>query len=262
MDYYKVLGVTNSASNEDIKTAFRKLAKKYHPDVNPNDKNAEKKFKEINEAYEVLSDPAKKAAYDNPMHDAAFINMDSFFSNIGGFFSNRQNMGNRQPRPKKLIKRIFNISLYDAIVGLDVDFEWDVQNICSSCGGIGKQLGNVCSVCNGNGFVVHSSSQGNMRITQQVSCSACKGLGKEVVGNCTVCSGVGYVNEHKKTRLTVNGGIVNDDVYIIKGGGASSADGIYKGDLAVIFKLVLPDKDKLTDEQKEFLKNISDNNPS
>lgn len=257
-DYYEVLGVQKGASDDEIKKAYRKMAKKYHPDLNPGDKTAEDNFKEVNEAYEVLSDSTKKARYDQFGHAGVDPNygaggpgggfgggfggdMDfdlgdifgSFFG--GGFGGGRQSNPNAPRRGEDLQSRV-TVSFEEAAKGCKRTVEVNRIETCSECGGSGAQKGTnptTCPECNGRGQVnvQQRTPFGVMSTTRQ--CTRCGGKGKIISSPCTKCHGNGRVSKRKTIEVNVPAGIDDRQVINIRGEGNKGANGGPAGDLKV-----------------------------
>lgn len=220
-DYYKTLGVKKTASQEEIKKSYRKLALKYHPDKNSGNKSAEARFKKISEAYSVLSDEQKKAVYDNPNSYATMgpepgRNPFGGFSNFGGFgdvfsefFGDRTRSRTHQ-RSQKIVNPALHLkirlSFMECVTGGDSEVQFKRQVSCDTCDGFGfdtKRDLSICRYCNGAGQTL--SRHGSMVI--QVSCRACHGSGKESPSPCYACQGHGVQLEEVKTKIKVPKGI-------------------------------------------------------
>ena len=223
-DYYEVLGVTKGASEAEIKKAYRKVAKKYHPDTNPGDKEAEEKFKEAAEAYAVLSDPEKKAKYDQYGHAAFeqgggpggfggfdFSDMGDIFGDIfgdmfGGGARQRQSNG---PVKGANIKTTVRVSFEEAVFGTQEELELPLKDECEVCKGTGAQPGHqpeTCPKCAGKGQVVYTQQSlfGMARTVQ--TCPDCGGSGKLIKYKCSNCAGTGFVKSKKKSiRIRAKG---------------------------------------------------------
>ena len=243
-DYYEVLGVTKGVSEADLKKAYRKVAKKYHPDTNPGDKEAEEKFKEAAEAYAVLSDPEKRAKYDQYGH-AAF-EQGGGPGGFGGFdFSD---MGSRQrqsngPVKGANIKTTVRVSFTDAVFGTQTELELPLKDECTVCHGTGAQPGHqpeTCSKCAGKGQVVYTQ-QSLFGMARTVSvCPDCGGSGKIIKYKCSNCAGSGYVKSKKKIQVAIPAGIDNGQSIRIRAKGEPGINGGERGDLLVT---VLVDRD-------------------
>ena len=251
-DYYEILGVDKGADEETIKKAYRKLAKQLHPDVNPGDKEAEQKFKEVNEAYSVLSDKDKRAAYDQYGHAAFdpssgmgggagfggfdFGGMDfgDIFGNIfGGGFGGSSSSRRNAPLKGSDIRVSLTISFDEAFFGCKKDITYKRIEYCPECGGNGAAKGRG----SGRISVTRNTMLGQM--TTQTTCDACRGSGKVVKNPCTNCRGTGYVKINKKVGVTVPAGIDDGQRIVQSGGGDAGRNGGGPGDL-VIFVSVRP----------------------
>lgn len=257
-DYYEVLGVTKGVSEADLKKAYRKVAKKYHPDTNPGDKEAEEKFKEAAEAYAVLSDPEKRAKYDQYGHAAFeqgggpggfggfdFSDMGDIFGDIfgdmfGGGSRQRQSNG---PVKGANIKTTVRVSFTDAVFGTQTDLELPLKDECTVCHGTGAQPGHqpeTCSKCAGKGQVVYTQ-QSLFGMARTVStCPDCGGSGKIIKYKCSNCAGSGYVKSKKKIQIAIPAGIDNGQSIRIRAKGEPGINGGERGDLLVT---VLVDRD-------------------
>lgn len=220
-DYYEILGLSRNASEDDIKKAYRKLAIKYHPDKNPNDKNAEKKFKEITEAYEVLTNKSKKEQYDRfgfTEDSADFsgnytdFNFRDFFTGFGDFFNTRsskkEDMFSQELETD--IKLKVQIDAEQAFFGVKTDIQIQRHVFCKDCQGTGAEGGQeiICPICKGVGIKV--TNQGFMTI--QTTCPNCHGFGKLKKASCNTCHGSGYKTEKKTISLNIPAGTKNGKV--------------------------------------------------
>ncbi len=256
-DYYEVLGVSKSASDDEIKKAYRTLAKKYHPDANKDDKTAEAKFKEINEAYSVLSDKEKKAKYDQYGHAGVDPNfgagggfsgfggqgMDFDLSDIfgsffgGGFSSSRSGRSANAPeRGDDIGARIF-ISFEEAAFGCKKEISFERVDSCDSCGGTGAKKGTkaeTCQTCGGTGQV-RVNQRTPFGVMQSVrTCDACHGQGKIIKDPCTACRGTGFVRKKKTLEVSIPAGIDDGQRISLSGQGSAGLHGGPRGDLIIV----------------------------
>ena len=199
MDPYKVLGLDRNASDSDIKKAYHRLVMQYHPDKNPGDKEAEEKFKEINEAYETLSDDKKRQEYDNPIPEG--FGFDPF--GFGDFFGRRQSYRNFEARPGQDIRVTINLNMEDFYKGGIKEIHYKKNIRCGHCNGEGGDT-KICPHCHGNGVIEHKQVQGNMTFVNQVQCNHCNGTGKIVTNACPKCNGTGFTKEDKVFKLNVD----------------------------------------------------------
>ena len=256
-DYYEVLGVGKDASAEDIKKAYRKGALKYHPDRNPGDKEAEAKFKEMGEAYEVLSDPEKKARYDqygfagvDPNFaaqggGAGFGGFDGFggfggFGDLGdifGEFFGGGSRGSRQnaPRRGENVMQRLELTFEEAAFGCQKEISYQRIEDCAACKGTGSADGTVetCTQCQGTGQVNVVRNLGGIRMQSTAACPTCSGRGKIVKTPCNTCKGKGKVRRTNKLRVTVPAGIDNGEAFRVRSQGNVGANGGPAGDLLV-----------------------------
>ncbi|MCI8416466.1 MAG: molecular chaperone DnaJ [Lachnospiraceae bacterium] len=252
-DYYEVLGVEKGADDAAIKKAYRQLAKKYHPDMNPGDAEAEKKFKEASEAYAVLSDPDKRRQYDQFGH-AAFsqgaggggfggfdftgADMGDIFGDIFGdlFGGGRSRRANNGPMQGANIRAQIRITFEEAVFGCDKEIELNLKDECGKCHGTGAKPGTspeTCSKCGGKGQVVYTQ-QSLFGMVQNVRpCPDCNGTGKIIRDKCPDCYGSGFISSRKKIAVTVPAGIDNGQSIRIRGKGEPGINGGPRGDLLV-----------------------------
>lgn len=197
-DYYAILGVDKDADTKTIKKAYRKLAMRYHPDKNPDNKSAEEKFKEASEAYSILGDPEKRAQYD--MGGSGNIDLADFFasSGIGGLGDIFERFGFRtrqqsQPKPsEKMVK--FSVPLSEITSGKSKRvFRIRGEKACIPCNGIGGEHAVICHGCSGSGQMSNRTNRGGISFTQSFPCSLCHGRGKLISGLCKTCHGVGLI---------------------------------------------------------------------
>ena len=254
-DYYEVLGLSKGASEDEIKKAYRKLAKQYHPDINKAP-DAEAKFKEINEAYEVLSDSQKRATYDqfgfagmDGMGGAGFngFNMDdlgdifsSFMGGMGGGFSNF-GFGSRSSRrngPMKGENRYMSmdIDFLDAVHGVEKTISINVDKKCEHCDGTGAESKSdieTCPTCHGSGVTMRQSRTPFGVIQQQGVCPDCNGTGKHIRKRCPHCGGSGYNNVKEKVDVSIPAGISSGQQVRLQGYGERGSNGGPNGDLYI-----------------------------
>ena len=251
-DYYEVLGVPKTATEAELKKAYRVLAKKYHPDTNPGDKEAEAKFKEASEAYAVLSDPEKRAKYDQFGH-AAFdssaggggfdFNMDDIFSNFGDIFGDFFGGGSRSakgrgnaPMQGANIRTSVRVTFEEAAFGCEKELELTLKDECNTCHGTGAKPGTSpvqCAKCGGKGQVVYTQQSLFGMVRNVTTCPECNGKGTIVKDKCSDCHGTGYIASRKKIQVTVPAGIDNGQSIRIRGKGEPGTNGGPRGDLLV-----------------------------
>lgn len=251
-DYYEVLGVDRNASDSELKSAYRKLAKKYHPDTNPGDKEAEARFKEASEAYAVLSDADKRRQYDQFGH-AAFENgsggsggfdfsgmdMGDIFGDIfGDFFGgggSRRRDPNAPTRGANLRAQV-KITLEEACFGVDKELELNLKDECATCHGTGAKPGTspeTCSTCGGKGQVVTTQKSLFGMVQNVTTCPHCHGTGKVIREKCSDCHGTGYTSSRKKIQVSIPAGIDHGQSVRIRGKGEPGTNGGARGDLLV-----------------------------
>ena len=250
MDYYEILGVSKTATSDEIKKAYRKLAVKYHPDKNPNDKQAEDKFKKLSEAYDVLGDEEKRRNYDAMGHSAwsssggggfggGGVDPFDIFSQVfggesgGGIFESMFGGGSSQrARRGQTIRVRIAISFEEAVFGCEKTLNVKCDHQCSACHGKGAKSDSdisICSTCGGQGYV--TASQGFFQVRQE--CPACHGKGKIITNPCKVCHGTGVEKKNKKVKINIPAGIEDGMTLRVRGEGASSPEG-NSGDLHVL----------------------------
>lgn len=253
-DYYEVLGVSKDSSADEIKKAYRKLAKQYHPDMNPGNSEAEIKFKEVNEAYDVLSDSDKKAKYDAYGHaafDPAAGGGGAGFGGFGGGFGDfdfgdifssffggggTSSRRNGPVRGDDINVRV-TLSFEEAVFGVKKEISYNRIQKCSDCGGSGAEKGTTaktCSACGGSGQVrvQQRTPLGYMQTTKQ--CDTCRGTGKIIEKPCSNCRGTGYVKVTKKLDVNIPAGIDDGRVVALRGQGSDGRNGGPAGDLNII----------------------------
>ena len=253
-DYYEVLGVDKNADDGAIKKAYRVLAKKYHPDMNPGDVEAEKKFKEASEAYAVLSDPDKRRQYDQFGHAAfesgagggGFSGFDfgsgdfgDIFGDIfGDLFGGGRARGSRSSGPMKgaNIRTQVRITFEEAVFGVDKEIELTLKDECGKCHGTGAAPGSspeTCSKCGGKGQVVFNTQTLFGTMSNVQTCPDCGGSGKVIKDKCPECYGSGYIANKKKIQVSIPAGIDNVQSVRIREKGEPGRNGGPRGDLLV-----------------------------
>lgn len=248
-DYYEVLGVDKNADDAAIKKAYRVLAKKYHPDMNPGDAEAEKKFKEASEAYAVLSDPDKRRQYDQFGHAAFdgaggaggfdFNSMDfgDIFGDLfGGMFGGGSRRANNGPMKGANVRTSVRVTFEEACFGVDKELELTLKDECKTCHGTGTKPGTskeTCPKCGGKGQIVFTSQSffGTVRNVQ--TCPDCGGSGKIIKEKCNDCHGTGYIASKKKIQVSVPAGIDDGQSIRIRDKGEPGTNGGPRGDLLV-----------------------------
>ena len=258
-DYYEVLGVSKTATDEELKKAYRKLAKQYHPDMNPGNKEAEAKFKEVNEAYEVLSDKDKRAKYDQFGHagvdpnfgaggygggfDMGDIDLGdlfgSFFGGGGGFggFGGQQRQANpNAPQRGASLRASLTITFQEAMTGCEKEINLTRMENCESCRGTGCAPGTtaeVCPDCRGTGQVRIQRGAGGFAFSTTAPCSKCRGIGKIIHQPCPDCRGEGQVRRQRKIRVKIPAGIDDGQSISMRGEGNQGLNGGPAGDLLI-----------------------------
>jgi molecular chaperone DnaJ len=250
-DYYEVLGVSKTAGDDEIKKAYRQLAKKYHPDANPGDKEAEVKFKEASEAYAVLSDAEKRRQYDQFGHSAFdggaggaggfdFTNKDmsDIFGDIFGdlFGGGRSRRASNGPMKGPNVRAGVRITFEEAVTGTDKELDVNLKEECTTCNGTGAKPGTsteTCKKCGGKGQVVYTQQSLFGMVRNVQTCPDCGGSGKVIKDKCTVCYGSGYVTRKKKIQVSIPAGIDNGQSIRIREKGEPGTNGGERGDLLV-----------------------------
>lgn len=257
-DYYEVLGVSKSASTDEIKSAFRKLAKKYHPDLNKDNPSAADKFKEAQEAYEVLSDDNKRKMYDQYGHagvsgsagsgfggfggagfDASDFDFGDIFDNIfgGGFgFGGSTSSRSRATRGSDLLMRVA-LSFDEAVYGTEKDINLDVVESCDECDGKGGSGESTCDRCHGSGTITSEQHTILGSFVSKTTCPECNGKGKTYERKCSACHGKGKVKKNKTITVNVPAGIDTGDRLRVSGKGNPGNNGGPNGDLYLEFSV-------------------------
>ena len=255
-DYYEVLGVDRNADDAALKKAYRALAKKYHPDMNPGDKEAEKKFKEASEAYAVLSDAEKRRQYDQFGHAAfeggaggaggGFGGFDFSGADFGDIFGDifgdlfgggrRGGRAGNGPMQGANIRKGVRITFEEAVFGCEKELEVVIKDPCTTCNGTGAKPGTsteTCPKCGGKGQVVYTSQSFFGTVQNVQTCPDCHGTGKIIKEKCSDCAGTGYVASKKTIQVSIPAGIDNGQSIRIRGKGEPGTNGGPRGDLLV-----------------------------
>lgn len=257
-DYYEVLGVSKGASDDELKKAYRKLAKKYHPDLNPGDKTAETRFKEVNEAYEVLSDRDKRARYDQFGHAGIDPNfsagggfggfgdfsgadfgdigdiLGSFFGGGFGGFGGSSSRSRSGPSKGATVRSSVTISFEEAAFGCEKEISVARNEPCETCKGSGCEPGTtaeVCPDCHGSGVI--RVQRGGGFFTSTSTCPKCGGSGKLIHQPCKACGGAGSVRRQRKITVQIPAGIDNGQAISLRGQGGAGKNGGPAGDLII-----------------------------
>jgi molecular chaperone DnaJ len=239
-DYYEVLGVSRDVDSAELKKVYRKLAVQYHPDRNPGDAQSEARFKEAAEAYQVLSDPEKRALYDRFGHEGpqrmggggGFRDVGDVFSAFSDIFGDLFGGGGRGPAPGADLEAAVEISLKDAATGVTKEVKFRRRSVCTDCKGSGAEPGSfpeTCPQCRGRGQVVHS--QGFLMIT--TACNRCGGSGQVIRHACPTCSGNGVIPVEDRISVTIPPGVEDGATLRVTGRGEASSRGGRAGNLYV-----------------------------
>ena len=249
-DYYEVLGVSREARPDELKKAYRRLAMKYHPDQNPDDADAAEKFKELTEAYQVLSDPQKRTTYDRFGHDAPGMsgfpggsatvdmgNMTDFFESIfGSVFGGGPRQQRRRGKPGRDLQYDLSLTLDQVVSGADVRITIPRPVRCSECGGSGAAKGTSPQTC------PHCQGRGQVRLQQGIfsmttTCVACGGQGQRITEPCKECKGTGLVSREEDFEVSIPPGVDDGAVKIIEGAGEHGRGGAPSGDLHIMIQV-------------------------
>lgn len=249
-DYYEILNVSKDASLDEIKAAYRKLAKKYHPDLNPNDKEAEQKFKEINEAYEVLSDPEKRRRYDmfgeagvngQGGYSQDFTGFGDIFDDIfdmftGGFGRATHRARDYGPVKGADLRYDLTLEFEEAVFGAEKEIQIRRSESCSTCNGTGVKPGSskeTCSKCNGSGEIRYAQRTPFGQFVRVATCDMCGGTGEIIKEKCVSCNGTGKVLKNKRIKVKIPAGVDTGSIISVKGEGEAGDRGGPPGDLYV-----------------------------
>ncbi len=251
-DYYEVLGVGRTATDDELKKAYRQLAKKYHPDTNPGDKEAEAKFKEASEAYAVLSDADKRRQYDQFGHSAfdgsggagaggfdfSSMDMGDIFGDIFGdlFGGGRTRRANNGPMQGANLRTSVRITFEEAVFGTEKELELNLKDECGTCHGTGAKPGTgaeTCQKCGGKGQVVYTQQSLFGMVRNVQTCPDCKGTGKIIKDKCADCYGSGFISSRKKIKVSIPAGIDSGQSVRIRSKGEPGTNGGPRGDLLV-----------------------------
>lgn len=266
-DYYEILGVGKSATDDELKKAYRKLALKYHPDRNPGDKEAEEKFKEAAEAYDVLSNPEKRQKYDQFGHSmgpqgfpgggggfysSGGMSMEDIFAHFGDIFGGGfggmggfESAGGRSRRQSPLRRKgtdlriKVKLTLKDIAEGVSKTLKIPALEKCPYCNGTGAKDGrafSTCSTCHGKGYVVHTQQTPFGAMQTEGECPTCHGTGKQITEKCPHCHGEGLVRKEKTVSFNIPAGVQDGMVLTVRGEGNASAGDGPNGDLLVVIE--------------------------
>ncbi|SHE28467.1 molecular chaperone DnaJ [Tissierella praeacuta DSM 18095] len=246
-DYYEILGIEKNASDDEIKKAYRSLAKKYHPDLNPDNKEAEAKFKEVNSAYEILSDPEKRSRYDRFGHagvdpqaggySGGFGGFGDIFEDIfdifGGGFSQSRRSG---PVRGSDLRYNLNLEFKEAVFGTEKEIQVRRTENCHTCGGTGAKPGTekeTCSTCKGRGEVRYAQQTPFGQFVRTSTCDVCNGTGEVIKDKCTTCGGTGKEIKIKKIKVKIPAGVDTGSIISMRGEGEAGEKGGPNGDLYI-----------------------------
>lgn len=248
-DYYEILNVSKDASQDEIKSSFRRLAKKYHPDLNPDNKEAEQKFKEVNEAYEVLGDPDKRRRYDTfgpegvnsqAGYGQGYGGFGDIFEDIfdifGDGFGQRSSSRRRGPVRGRDLRYNLDLEFEEAVFGIEKEIQIRKSESCRTCGGSGVKPGSqkeTCNKCNGSGEVRYAQQTPFGQFVRVATCDQCGGTGEFIKDKCNTCSGTGKEIRNKKIKIKVPAGVDTGSIISVRGEGEVGDRGGPPGDLFI-----------------------------
>lgn len=247
-DYYDVLNISKDATDDEIKSAYRRMAKKYHPDLNPDDEEAEQRLKEINEAYEVLSDPEKRARYDRFGHagvdgQSAGGGFNQDFGGFGDIFDDLFDVfgsghRSRKPGPERGMDLRYDLTIdfEEAYFGVEKEIEINRMEKCSNCSGSGVKPGSskeTCTKCSGSGEVRYAQNTPFGQFVRVATCDECNGSGEIIKEKCGVCHGTGKESKTRKIKVKIPAGVKTGSIISIKGEGEDGERGGPSGDLYI-----------------------------
>lgn len=259
-DYYDVLGVSRGASPDEIKQAYRKLAMKYHPDMNKdNQKDAEERFKDVSEAYEVLADPEKRARYDRYGHEGVestfrtggfdwgdFTHYSDISDIFGGFDEGPFGSGifdqifgrstRRGPQPGRSLRYDLSVTIDEIAKGVEKEVKIPHTVVCSTCGGEGAKKGDfkTCPTCGGSGQAQKTQRRGNTQFVTITTCPTCRGSGRQILRPCPTCGGAGVTQTTSTIKVSIPRGAEEGTRLRIRGAGEASPEGAGQGDLFIV----------------------------
>ncbi|WP_353096089.1 molecular chaperone DnaJ [Tissierella praeacuta] len=252
-DYYEILGIEKNASEDEIKKAYRSLAKKYHPDLNPDNKEAEAKFKEANAAYEILSDPEKRSRYDRFGHAGVDPQAGGYGGGFGGFgdifedifdiFGGGFSQGSRKPGPVRGSDLRYNLNLEfkEAVFGAEKEIQIRRTENCKSCGGTGAKKGTekeTCATCKGRGEVRYAQQTPFGQFVRTSTCDVCNGTGEVIKEKCNTCGGTGKEVKMKKMKVKIPAGVDTGSIISMRGEGEAGDRGGPNGDLYIYINVI------------------------
>lgn len=250
-DYYQTLGVSREADETEIKKAYRKLAKKYHPDMNPDNEEAAEKFRSVSEAYTTLSDKAKRVMYDNPTPPNPFADI----------FSNMRRQRQEPPRPFPVrghdLRYVVDVSIYECVFGGTQVIDVTYDEACQTCDGSGAKTLSTCTACNGQGQAARVQVHNGVTMHTVSTCPACQGRGQVPDERCEDCDGKGaQIIKERKIKVDIPQGTRDGDIVKMYGKGPKGIHGAPAGSIFVKLRMQMPIKDSLSEAQVEVLKTL------